>query len=122
MTLAPANGEELVINTATRFSWRGADDADLYEFHVFDRQSGDIERYYRRGLQARDICRTNDADGPVCTIELAIALPYLDGHAWRVRAGNVAGWSSWSRDLFTMVPSGLLRGAPAASDDAEGTQ
>ena len=96
--IAPEVGASLVVNAPTRFSWAPAERAAHYDFHVFDRETRDITRYYRTELDAGTIC-TPEA----CAVTLPIALPYVDGHAWRVRAGNNAGKSDWTRSTFSMV-------------------
>ena len=96
--IAPEVGASLVVNAPTRFSWAPAERAAHYDFHVFDRETRDITRYYRTELDAGAIC-TPEA----CAVTLPIALPYVDGHAWRVRAGNNAGKSDWTRSTFSMV-------------------
>jgi len=103
VTLAPAAQSVLSVGQPTRFSWRAVAGASRYEFHVFDRASGDIERHYLRDLRRADICRIEGlSPDPVCAVEVVLRLPVLDDHAWRVRAGNAAGWSAWTRDLFSL--------------------
>jgi len=96
--IAPGVGAELVAGAPVRFSWTPAERATHYDFHVFDRESGDIMRHDRSALDARTAC---DADE--CAVTLPITLSEIDGHAWRVRAGNVAGKSGWTRSIFSMV-------------------
>ena len=100
--LTPLVGADVVINAQTRFSWTAVETASHYDFHVFDRSNGDIGKYYRQAMYAADIC-----DRDECSIEVSVALPYLDSHAWRVRAGNSAGKSQWTRSLFNLVHSGV---------------
>ena len=96
--LAPADASDIVANARTRFAWAPVEGADRYDFHVFDRATGDIERYRVDDLRARDVC-----DAERCSIEMSLSLPRMKDHAWRVRARNLAGASGWSRAVFAMV-------------------
>lgn len=100
--VAPVEGSALIINAETRFEWRPAERATHYDFHLFNRQSGDIQRYYQRELSSSSVCSQD-----ICTVLVSVALPYLPGHAWRVRAGNHVGKSTWTRTTFTMVNGGV---------------
>ena len=116
--IAPESGARLVVNAPTRFSWVPAERATHYDFHVFDRETRDITRYFRTALDARTIC-TPEA----CAVTLPLALPYVDGHAWRVRAGNNAGKSEWTRSTFSMANGAGVgpvgSGAPAMPEPLE---
>ena len=102
--LSPAVGASLVVDTPTRFVWAPVKRAAHYDFHLFDRETRDIERYYRAALDPAEVCRGEAGEeGAECAVTLSVALPYLEGHAWRVRAGNNAGKSGWTRREFTMV-------------------
>ncbi len=96
--LSPETGVDVVVNAPMTYRWTAVPGAMKYEFHLFDRSNGDYSRYYFDELAPGDVC----SDG-VCELEVAAALPYMSGHAWRVRAGNYAGWSNWTRREFTMV-------------------
>lgn len=96
--IAPETGANLVVNAPVRFAWRPVERATHYDFHVFDRETRDITRYYRDELDAASVCTAE-----ACSLTLSIALPYVDGHAWRVRSGNNAGKSGWTRSTFSMV-------------------
>jgi len=100
INLIPANDENVVANTETTFVWQESDEAEYYEFHIFDRSTGDIQKYYQRNILPRNVC----SDGQ-CSITLNVSLPSMKDHAWRVRAGNYAGLSNWTRHRFSMVDS-----------------
>jgi len=104
--VAPVGGSALILNADTRFEWRPGERGSPYDFHVFNRRTGDIERYFMREMPSADICSET-----ICSVTLSLALPYMSGHAWRVRAGNHAGKSTWTRKMFSMVNGGL---APAS--------
>lgn len=108
--LSPATGADVIINADTRFVWQASERAVDYDFHIFDRSTGDIKKYYRYALKPADICVEDE-----CSLTVSVALPYLEDHAWRVRAGNGVGNSDWSRSLFNMVNSGV---GPGKSSNA----
>jgi len=109
--LSPVVGQDVVINAETRFVWEAAERVEHYDFHVFDRSTGDIEKYYRDKLNPASVCVADQ-----CSISLTIALPYIDEHAWRVRAANNAGKSSWSRSTFNIVDDGVGAGSARYSE------
>lgn len=98
--IAPEIGATLQAAEPVEFSWHKSDDAESYDFHVFNAETSDIARYMKTGLPAADICT-----GERCSINLYLSLPESDRHAWRVRASNMAGKSAWSRTLFTFAGS-----------------
>ncbi len=98
--MTPEVGATLQAAEPVEFSWRRSDDAENYDFHVFNAETSDIARYMKTGLPAADICT-----GERCSINLYLSLPESDRHAWRVRASNMAGKSAWSRTLFTFAGS-----------------
>lgn len=93
--LEPADAAVLSNGVPIRFVWRASDTAEHYDFHIFDRTSSDIQRYYRAALRPETICA-----GGQCSLTLSVDMPADAGHAWRVRAHNSAGNSAWSRRLF----------------------
>ena len=105
LALSPAEEANLIVNAPVRFVWTAVERADHYDFHVFDRETRDISRYYRAELEPGTVCRDGE-----CAVTLSVALPYTHDHAWRVRAGNNAGKSDWTRTRFAMV-NGSLKGA-----------
>jgi len=94
----PPVGENLFKGQEGRFVWQPAVDATHYDFHLFDRSTGDIESHAKRRLRAADICVADE-----CVVYLYLGLPALDDHAWRVRASNSAGYSAWSRSVFNVI-------------------
>lgn len=93
--IEPVAEAVLVNGTPVRFVWRESDRAESYEFHIFDRTNSDIQRYYLSGLMPATVC----ANG-VCSISVTLSMPVDKGHAWRVRAYNNAGFSTWTRKIF----------------------
>jgi len=96
----PPIGENLIKGQEASFVWQPAIDATHYDFHIFDRTTGDIEGHAQRGLRADDVC---DLVANECRVDLYIDLPVLDDHAWRVRGSNSAGFSPWTRSIFNVV-------------------
>ncbi len=98
INLAPAEDANIIANTETTFVWQASADAEYYEFHIFDRSTSDIQKYYMRNLSPGKVCSNGQ-----CSITLNVALPNMKDHAWRVRAGNYVGLSNWTRYRFSMV-------------------
>ena len=98
--LTPETGTSLRAGEPVEFSWRRTEDTESYDFHVFNAENSDIARYMKTDLRAEDIC-----SGDHCSINLYLALPESERHAWRVRASNNAGKSAWTRTLFTFTAS-----------------
>ena len=96
--VSPTPKAALGPNPQVTFTWKPSDTATGYDFHIFNSENSDIDRYMKRNLAPGDVCR----DG-LCTLSLALSLPESERHAWRVRAVNNAGASSWTRNLMTWV-------------------
>ncbi|MFK7857018.1 MAG: hypothetical protein AB8B79_23085 [Granulosicoccus sp.] len=97
--IAPEVGAPFLSGENITFSWFSSETAEHYDFHLFNATNSDIEEYFNRDLDPANVCT-----GDTCSITLTVRLPESDRHAWRVRAGNVAGNSSWTRTLFSIVP------------------
>ena len=95
----PARDAVLYNGTPVRFVWRAADNAESYDFHIFDRTTGDIQKYSRLALKPASVCVQQ-----ICSVSVMLNMPIDDGHAWRVRAYNSAGNSSWTRSIFQITP------------------
>ena len=104
--VSPADAADVVANARTRFVWEPVEGAIWYDFHVFDRSSGDIGRHRMDDLRASEVCA-----GGRCSVETSVSLPRMRDHAWRVRAVNRSGSSDWSRSRFAMVGAGGIAGA-----------
>ena len=101
VNVSPAEETEIANNTSVTFVWQASDTAQYYEFHLFNQQTKDINQYFRRNLQAGDVCQ-----GGSCQLTISVSLPEATDHAWRVRAVNNAGFSGWSRTRFDIVGAG----------------
>lgn len=97
--IGPQSGSTLSAGEPVEFLWTQTPDTEFYEFHVFNAQNSDIQRYMKTDLRPSDIC-----DGAYCRVDLYLSLPASERHAWRVRSGNIAGKSAWTRSLFTFRP------------------
>lgn len=97
----PSVGAEIVAGEEVEFVWAPVDDADHYDFHLFNGVTGDIEQYYRSQAAPERIC-----DASACRLVIKVELPESDAHAWRVRAARGDDLSEWSRSLFTVAPAG----------------
>ena len=97
--IAPEVGASLVVNAPTRFSWAPAERAAHYDFHVFDRRDARHHALLPHRARCRDDLHARGLRGDAADRRW----PYVDGHAWRVRAGNNAGKSDWTRSTFSMV-------------------
>lgn len=93
--LEPAAASIVVNQAATRFVWRASENTEHYEFHIFNRVNSDINRYYLNEIDPDEVCYQS-----LCEITLEVSLPVVKGHAWRVRASNIAGKSAWTRIEF----------------------
>jgi len=98
VNISPLVEANIVVNSDITFVWAETETAREYHFHIYNRSNRDATQYLRRGLYPKDVC----SDGQ-CSITLNVSLPVLENHAWRVRAGNNVGWSSWNRSRFNMV-------------------
>ncbi len=92
---SPAVDAKLRQGLEATFIWAPVAYADSYDFHFFDNETKGLT--FSNGLPAADICTT------FCSYTTTVNLPVFVDHAWRVRARNAAGVSSWSRSLFDMV-------------------
>lgn len=97
VVIEPAKEAILKNGTPVSFRWRMSAATESYEFHIFDRTSVDIQRYYLRDLMPDTICSAG-----VCSVTLTLSMPADSGHAWRVRAYNNAGFSAWTRHIFAI--------------------
>lgn len=91
----PVNAAVFTNGTPVRFVWRATDNTEHYDFHIFDRTTSDIERYYMAALKPESVCA-----GGLCSVTLNVNMASDTGHAWRVRAYNSAGNSGWTRTIF----------------------
>lgn len=99
IVVTPELDSPFLSGQSVTFTWIGSQTAENYDFHLFNAINSDITQYYNRELKPASVCR-----GESCSITLSVRLPESDKHAWRVRAGNIAGKSSWTRTLFTILP------------------
>ena len=99
LAITPEAESRFLSGEYVTFSWSRSDTAEHYDFHLFNANTSDIDQYYKRDLIPDRIC-----DATLCSIALTVRLPESDRHAWRVRASNIAGKSSWTRTLFAIVP------------------
>ncbi len=95
----PAVDTMIASGTPVRFVWRASDTAEHYDFHIFDRTTTDIKKYYRKALKPASVCAAT-----ICSLTMTVSMPVDNGHAWRVRAYNSAGNSEWSRTVFRIAP------------------
>jgi len=103
---SPTNSTDVLIDAQTTFIWQPSETAEYYEFHIFNNETNDIEQYARRNLRADRVCQNGQ-----CSLTIGVVLPIKKDHAWRVRAGNYAGLSSWSRTRFNMIDSNSFSSA-----------
>jgi len=95
--LAPENDAVLTENSTVTFQWTHDEEASSYDFHFFNRtESTEIYTY---DINPRTACE----DG-ACSLSQVIELPVDFNHAWRVRAKNSLGITSWTRSEFDVVP------------------
>ncbi len=97
----PAANADINEGATVTFQWEASTDATTYDFHFFNNREGERGTLpYVLGLDAASVC----TDGE-CAWTTQVELPIASQHAWRVRAVNTAGTSSWSRHTFNvMVP------------------
>ena len=93
--LEPVNASELANGVPVQFTWQASETAEHYDFHIFDRTTGDIRRYYMAALRPEAVCA-----GSQCSVTVSLDMPSDTSHAWRVRASNSAGNSAWTRKIF----------------------
>lgn len=98
VVMAPEAGVTLRTGESVEFVWNRPADTESFDFHVFNAENSDIARYMKTDLAAANICSAER-----CSINLYLALPESNRHAWRVRASNVAGKSAWTRTLFSFT-------------------
>ena len=94
--LSPEVNAQIEAGATQSFSWESQTAIDAYDFHLFDKTTGDLTYTYE--LDPALIC----SDGQ-CALEAEITLPVSNDHAWRVRAINESGTSNWSRSIFHVV-------------------
>jgi len=104
--LFPAQDALVFENTTIDFQWEAQQDVDTYDFHFFDGLNR-ITFPFITDLAAESLC----ADG-ICTLTLPMELPLGGTHAWRVRARNAQGLTSWTRNRFSVVEA--ITEAPGA--------
>lgn len=110
--VSPLEEADIVTNANTSFVWNASANAQFYEFHIFNQQTKAIDQYYRYDLRDHAVCNAGK-----CSVSMSVNLPAVQDHAWRVRAGNNAGFSAWSRTRFNMVAAGSATIAiPAVPD------
>jgi len=95
----PGINAQFMYEESVTFSWTRSDTAEHYDFHLFNATNSDISEYYYPELKPSDVCTVE-----TCSINLTVRLPVSNRHAWRVRAGNVAGKSNWTRTIFSILP------------------
>ncbi|MEE9336173.1 MAG: hypothetical protein V3U65_18960 [Granulosicoccaceae bacterium] len=96
--LSPAVSSDITVGAETEFVWTAVSRADRYQFHLFNRNNGDITQYYMENLSASQVCAADR-----CSVVVKVELPANINHAWRVRAMNNQGASVWSRSMFNLV-------------------
>ena len=95
---SPAAGVDLNADSTVTFVWEEDPIADAYDFHIFNRSDSSVLFNLVSDLLPDDICV--DA---LCSLDVTLDIPLNTGHAWRVRAKNSAGISSWSRTVFNII-------------------
>jgi len=96
--VSPEVAAELGPAALVIFTWEATTSTETYDIHIFNAVNSDIDRHMQRGLKPSQVCQ----DG-ICSVTMSLSLPASDRHAWRVRSVNVAGFSAWTRNLFTWV-------------------
>lgn len=97
--LSPEQGTVLRAQEPIEFVWTRTAETEAYEFHIFNAQNSDIDRYMKTELEPSTIC-----DDRHCRLHLYLSLPESSRHAWRVRSVNMAGKSAWTRSVFSFAP------------------
>ena len=96
--VSPVEDIEISVNASTTFTWLPTENTQYYEFHIYNQKTKDTVQYLHDQLLEANICQEGR-----CSLTLNVDLPTVEGHAWRVRAGNNAGLSEWNRTRFNMV-------------------
>lgn len=97
--LSPEADSQFLSGESVLFRWSRTEAAEHFDFHIFNVTNSDITQYSYQQLKSVNVCV-----GETCSISLSVRLPESDKHAWRVRAGNIAGKSDWTRTLFSIMP------------------
>ena len=97
VNVSPAVGADVQEGAEVTFFWLYDPSVESYDFHLFDRVSSEAVDFVY-DLQPDEVCSADQ-----CRFTTEITLPVGDNHAWRVRAGNAAGKSNWSRNVFNVV-------------------
>ncbi len=95
--LLPANGAEFTEGQTVTFSWTDVSEAATYEFLLYNQITK--EENYTLGINPQEACVDD-----VCSLSATLELPAAPLHAWRVRARNSLGTTSWTRSTFAVVP------------------
>ena len=97
VNVSPAVGSDVQEGAEVTFFWLYDPLVESYDFHLFNRLSSEaVEFVY--DLKPDEVCSADQ-----CRFTKEITLPVGDNHAWRIRAGNSAGRSDWSRNVFNVV-------------------
>lgn len=115
--VSPGEDIEIGVNASTTFTWLSTENAQYYEFHIYNQKTKDTVQYLHDQLLGANICQ----DGR-CSLTLNVDLPTVKGHAWRVRAGNNAGLSEWNRTRFNMVRASTEASTSTESIAAESAE
>lgn len=95
--ISPVIHAEKLAGQLVKFEWSRTESTEYFEFHIFNGESTDIAQYMTLNLLPKRICNEQ-----TCSLTLSLDLPVSERHAWRVRSGNMAGLSTWTRSLFTV--------------------
>lgn len=96
VNVSPVVDTQIELGATQTFTWEAQSVAQAYDFHLFDSVSTDL-------TLINEIDPATACDANTCSLDVAIELPVHDSHAWRVRAKNTSGISSWSRSEFDVV-------------------
>ncbi len=96
--VSPIDGIDIPVGTEMEFVWTATPRASGYQFHLFNRNNGDIDQYGMRNLRSSQVCAAER-----CSVVVKVELPINFHHAWRVRAMNAQGFSGWTRRVFDVV-------------------
>jgi len=96
--VSPSNGVDIVVGSEIEFVWSASVRASSYQFHLFNRNNGDIDQYGMRNLRPSQVCAADR-----CSVKIKVELPINFHHAWRVRAMNLQGPSGWTRSIFNVI-------------------
>lgn len=97
LNLTPLAGTDVNAGGSVTFVWQANAQVDTYDFHFFERITGD-EVEFEFDILASAVCLEDE-----CSLARVINLPISDNHAWRVRARNAGGVSAWSRSVFNVI-------------------